>query len=200
MAEETAISVDIIQEKRNEWGPIRGARWQNEPGLRSSETITQTMWRCCDGVKEYSMLSAVCWPAVLSLCALLAACPWGGDDKITPEISVTLTDDSSSHRLHTCTSTHALQSQNATSAHIPCLLLFVSWNLSSSLSLTFTLHRSPETVLPDSEQARIHSTSTQMKLTPICMWQMIFTSLTINHARPTVYSSRTHLWCHYYLD
>lgn len=192
------------------------------------------------GVNEYGRLSAVCWPAVHSLSGLLAACPWGENDKITPKISVAPADDSSSLRLRTCTSTHALQSQNGTSTHIPnsrVNTLFINidivtwiscgyflnrkcvcWQLrsrlnrrqvklninflsfalchlehllSSSLPLTFTLHRSPQTVLPDSEQARNHSALTQMKLTPICIWQIKFTSLTINHARPTVYSGHT---------
>lgn len=98
MAEETAISIDIIQ-GRNEWGTIRVAGWPNEPGLHSGEAVTQTTVVAAG--HECMGLSAVCWPAVLSLSALLPVCPWGENDKITPEISVAPVVDLSSQHLHT---------------------------------------------------------------------------------------------------
>lgn len=41
--EEAAISADIIQEQRNEWGKIRGVGRGSELGLRLAETIFQSV-------------------------------------------------------------------------------------------------------------------------------------------------------------
>lgn len=43
MDEEAAISADLILEKRNEWGEIRGVGLENELGLHLAETIFQTV-------------------------------------------------------------------------------------------------------------------------------------------------------------